>query len=179
MVGGETTTVLVAGDDEDAKAALIGAVEVGGLAAIDAGSLVRARELEAVGFRQIALAAEKVSGGRLRSRSLNRRVALPRAEGSATRPAAGPASTAGRAAVDHHHGVGEPGRTIPTKHSRSGCGATSSSSRNGEKSARLVVAVQPDSSSSHSPREMADEQRLARIIRSCKASEAFHPSSLL
>ena len=44
MVGGETTTVLVAGDDEDAKAALIGAVEVGGLAAIDAGSLARARE---------------------------------------------------------------------------------------------------------------------------------------
>lgn len=61
-VGPLTTTVLVAGDDADAKATLIGIVTAGGLKAIDAGSLRRARELEALGFLQITLAAnEKVS----------------------------------------------------------------------------------------------------------------------
>ena len=56
------TTVLVAGDDTDAKAALIAAVEAGGVRAIDAGSLKRATELEAVGFLQLTLAAgEKTS----------------------------------------------------------------------------------------------------------------------
>lgn len=60
-VGGTPTTVLVAGDDADAKAALIAAVEAGGLSAIDAGALSRARELEALGFLQLTLAAaEKV-----------------------------------------------------------------------------------------------------------------------
>jgi 8-hydroxy-5-deazaflavin:NADPH oxidoreductase len=61
-VGGETTTVLIAGDDADAKARLAGIVTAGGLRAIDAGGLKRARELEALGFLQISLAAaEKVS----------------------------------------------------------------------------------------------------------------------
>ena len=61
-VGDLTTTVLVAGDDADAKATLVAAVEAGGVAAIDAGSLKRARELEALGFLQITLAAaEKIS----------------------------------------------------------------------------------------------------------------------
>jgi NADPH-dependent F420 reductase len=61
-VGGLPTTVLVAGDDNDAKAELIGLVNAGGLRAIDAGGLKRARELEALGFLQITLAAaEKVS----------------------------------------------------------------------------------------------------------------------
>jgi NADPH-dependent F420 reductase len=61
-VGPLTTTVLVAGDDADAKATLIGVVTAGGLKAIDAGSLKRARELEALGFLQISLAAgEKIS----------------------------------------------------------------------------------------------------------------------
>lgn len=61
-VGGDTTTVLVAGDDADAKAALIDLVRAGGLNAADAGSLQRARELEALGFLQISLAAtEKIS----------------------------------------------------------------------------------------------------------------------
>jgi 8-hydroxy-5-deazaflavin:NADPH oxidoreductase len=56
------TTVLVAGDDADAKATLIGVVAAGGLRAIDAGPLRRARELEALGFLQITLAAaERVS----------------------------------------------------------------------------------------------------------------------
>lgn len=56
-VGELTTTVLIAGDDTDAKAALADVVTSGGLNAIDAGSLKRARELEAIGFVQITLAA--------------------------------------------------------------------------------------------------------------------------
>ena len=61
-VGPLTTTVLIAGDDTDAKAALAQVVTDGGLAAIDAGGLRRARELEAQGFLQITLAAaEKIS----------------------------------------------------------------------------------------------------------------------
>jgi 8-hydroxy-5-deazaflavin:NADPH oxidoreductase len=61
-VGGSTTTVLIAGDDADAKSTLAGIVTSGGLAAIDAGSLRRARELEALGFLQLTLAAnEKIS----------------------------------------------------------------------------------------------------------------------
>lgn len=61
-VGPLTTTVLIAGDDAEAKSALAGIVTSGGLKAIDAGSLKRARELEAVGFLQLTLAAnEKVS----------------------------------------------------------------------------------------------------------------------
>ena len=61
-VGGqEPTTVLIAGDDADAKSLLAGIVTAGGLRAIDAGSLRRARELEALAFLQITLAAgEKV-----------------------------------------------------------------------------------------------------------------------
>lgn len=61
-VGETTTTVLVAGDDADAKAAVRSLVADAGLKALDAGSLKRARELEAVAFLQITLAAsEQVS----------------------------------------------------------------------------------------------------------------------
>jgi 8-hydroxy-5-deazaflavin:NADPH oxidoreductase len=61
-VGEQPTTVLIAGDDADAKSLLAGIVTDGGLRAIDAGSLRRARELEALGFLQITLAAaEKVA----------------------------------------------------------------------------------------------------------------------
>jgi len=62
-VGDDTTTVLVAGDDADAKSELIAAVTAGGtVGAIDAGSLSRAHELEAIGFLQLTLAAsEKIS----------------------------------------------------------------------------------------------------------------------
>lgn len=61
-VGPLTTTVLVAGDDADAKSAVAGVITSGGLRAIDAGPLARARELEALGFLQISLAAnEKVA----------------------------------------------------------------------------------------------------------------------
>jgi predicted dinucleotide-binding enzyme len=55
--GDLTTTVLIAGDDVDAKAELAGVVTSGGLRAIDAGGLNRARELEGLGFLQITLAA--------------------------------------------------------------------------------------------------------------------------
>jgi predicted dinucleotide-binding enzyme len=61
-VGGARTTVLIAGDDAGAKATLTALVEAGGLTAVDAGSLKRARELEALGFLQLTLAAgEKIS----------------------------------------------------------------------------------------------------------------------
>ena len=61
-VGPLTTTVLIAGDDAEAKSSVAGVVTSGGLRAIDAGGLNRARELEALGFLQITLAAgEKVS----------------------------------------------------------------------------------------------------------------------
>ncbi len=61
-VGPLTTTVLIAGDDAAAKAQVAALVTDGGLEAIDAGALSRARELEAIGFLQITLAAgEKVA----------------------------------------------------------------------------------------------------------------------
>jgi NADPH-dependent F420 reductase len=61
-VGEVPTTVLIAGDDADAKSLVADLVTSGGLRAIDAGSLQRARELEALGFLQITLAAaEKVA----------------------------------------------------------------------------------------------------------------------
>ncbi len=61
-VGGQPTTVLIAGDDAEAKSQLAEVVTAGGLRAVDAGSLRRARELEALGFLQITLTAtEKTS----------------------------------------------------------------------------------------------------------------------
>src|SRR5690242_17223705 len=61
-VGDVPTTVLIAGDDAEAKSLLAGIVTAGGLHAVDAGSLRRARELEAMGFLQISLAAaERIS----------------------------------------------------------------------------------------------------------------------
>jgi 8-hydroxy-5-deazaflavin:NADPH oxidoreductase len=61
-VGPNTTTVLVAGDEADAKGTLIDAVTAGGLEALDVGGLSRARELEAIGFLQIKLAAAETVG---------------------------------------------------------------------------------------------------------------------
>lgn len=61
-VGDQDTTVLIAGDDAAAKATLAAIIQGGGLTAVDAGSLKRARELEAVGFLQLTLAVgEKTS----------------------------------------------------------------------------------------------------------------------
>jgi len=59
---GDPITVLVAGDDADAKAALISAVKPGGVEAIDAGPLSRARELEATGFLRLKLALNEQVG---------------------------------------------------------------------------------------------------------------------
>ena len=60
-IGSEKTTVLIAGDDDAAKSALAAAIEAGGLAAVDAGSLRRAHELESLGFLQLTLAVgEKI-----------------------------------------------------------------------------------------------------------------------
>ena len=53
------TTVLIAGDDAEAKALVSGIATDAGLKAIDAGTLRRARELEAIGFLQITLAARE------------------------------------------------------------------------------------------------------------------------
>jgi predicted dinucleotide-binding enzyme len=57
VAGAEPTTVLIAGDDAQAKAQVAEVVTSSGLNAVDAGSLRRARELEALGFLQITLAA--------------------------------------------------------------------------------------------------------------------------
>ena len=57
-VGAEqTTTVLIAGDDADAKAQLAELVTAAGLKTADAGPLARAREMEAFALLQIGLAA--------------------------------------------------------------------------------------------------------------------------
>lgn len=55
--GTTTTTVLMAGDDAEGKMALASLLEAAGLRAIDAGPLQRSRELEAMGYLQITLAA--------------------------------------------------------------------------------------------------------------------------
>ena len=58
----QPTTVLVAGDDAGAKQALVDLVVAGGLQAVDAGSLKRARELEAIGFLQLTAAVSEKIG---------------------------------------------------------------------------------------------------------------------
>jgi predicted dinucleotide-binding enzyme len=61
-VGQNTTTLVVAGDDDVAKATLMELARAADLVAVDGGSLARARELEAMGFLQIVLAnAEQTS----------------------------------------------------------------------------------------------------------------------
>ena len=56
-VGGQPTTVLIAGDDAEAKTTLADVLTAGGVPAVDAGALKRAHELEALGFLQLTLAA--------------------------------------------------------------------------------------------------------------------------
>ena len=58
-VGPLQTTALIAGDDDAAKQSLTEVLTSGGLKVIDAGALKRARELEAIGFLQITLAARE------------------------------------------------------------------------------------------------------------------------
>ncbi len=55
--GTTTTAVLFAGDDAEGKIALTNLLEAAGLRAVDAGPLQRSRELEAMGYLQITLAA--------------------------------------------------------------------------------------------------------------------------
>ncbi len=54
-VSGQPLDVFIAGDDADAKATISRLVEAGGLRAIDAGPLQRARQLEALGLLHMAL----------------------------------------------------------------------------------------------------------------------------
>jgi predicted dinucleotide-binding enzyme len=61
-VGGLPATVLVAGDDADAKAALAASIDGSAVRVVDAGPLRRARELEALGFLQLTLAAGEKTG---------------------------------------------------------------------------------------------------------------------
>jgi 8-hydroxy-5-deazaflavin:NADPH oxidoreductase len=59
VVGDQPTTVLIAGDDADAKDRVGRLVTGGGLRALDGGGLDRARELEALCFLQLTLAARQ------------------------------------------------------------------------------------------------------------------------
>lgn len=61
-IGELPTTVLVAGDDEDAKETFKSALASSALQVLNAGKLKRAREMEATGFLQMTLAAsERIS----------------------------------------------------------------------------------------------------------------------
>lgn len=62
LAGDVVTTVLLAADDLEAKRSLVTALEGSHLMLIDAGSLKRARELEAMGFLQITLAIRALIG---------------------------------------------------------------------------------------------------------------------
>jgi hypothetical protein len=55
QVSGRPLDVFLAGDDDEAKARVARLVRDGGLRAIDAGPLARARELEAAGFLHMAI----------------------------------------------------------------------------------------------------------------------------
>lgn len=61
-IGELPTTVLVAGDDEEAKAAFKSALASSALRVLNAGKLKRAREMEATGFLQMTLAASEQIG---------------------------------------------------------------------------------------------------------------------
>lgn len=56
ILGKEIPTVLLASDHEDAKETLAKLIEDGGLKALNIGSIKRAREMESLGFLQMALA---------------------------------------------------------------------------------------------------------------------------
>lgn len=62
LAGDAATTVMLASDDNEAKASLTRALEGSQLNLVDAGSLKRARELEALGFLQITLAIRELIG---------------------------------------------------------------------------------------------------------------------
>ncbi len=60
--GGETLEVLIAGDDDEAKAKVASLVEAGGMRPVDVGPLKRARMLEQVGLFHIAI-QEQIGAG--------------------------------------------------------------------------------------------------------------------
>jgi 8-hydroxy-5-deazaflavin:NADPH oxidoreductase len=62
QVADQALDVLIAGDDDQAKATVAELARAGGLNAIDAGSLKRARELEALGFLHMTLQDELGTG---------------------------------------------------------------------------------------------------------------------
>jgi 8-hydroxy-5-deazaflavin:NADPH oxidoreductase len=62
LASDEAITVLMASDDDHAKERLIQAFDGSGLVMMDAGTLKRARELEAIGFLQITLAIREQLG---------------------------------------------------------------------------------------------------------------------
>jgi hypothetical protein len=62
QVAGQTLDVLLAGDDADAKATVASFVEAGGLRPLDVGPLRRARQLEQLGFLNMA-AQEPLGAG--------------------------------------------------------------------------------------------------------------------
>ena len=62
QVAEQSLDVLIAGDDADAKATVSQLVESGGLRAIDAGDVERARQLEALGLLHIALQFTRNTG---------------------------------------------------------------------------------------------------------------------
>jgi predicted dinucleotide-binding enzyme len=55
QVAGQPLDVLIASDDAPAKALITDLVQAGGLRAVDAGPLRRARQLESIGFMHITL----------------------------------------------------------------------------------------------------------------------------
>lgn len=61
-LGGASTVVQLAGDDDAAKKLLADVIVAAGLKTADAGALKRARELEAIGFLQMVLAVREQIG---------------------------------------------------------------------------------------------------------------------
>lgn len=61
-VGPEPLSVILAGDDADAKKALEGMVAASGAQVFDLGGVARAAQLEAIGYTQIALASTEQIG---------------------------------------------------------------------------------------------------------------------
>jgi len=62
QTGGIGTTVLIAGDDDEAKSVLAAAVTGGGLEAVDVGTQDRARDLESLGLLLVTLAVRQHIG---------------------------------------------------------------------------------------------------------------------
>jgi predicted dinucleotide-binding enzyme len=62
QVAGQPLDVLIASDDEDAKATVSRLASDGGLRPVDAGPLRRARELEALGYLHMALQQPLATG---------------------------------------------------------------------------------------------------------------------